>query len=252
MFTARTPKEKWAIAIWNLKNEIRKEKGVEPITDEAEVAYFVRTNSGRNKQLHELEYEYKCRKGELVEIRKQKAAEAYWKTDEGAKRQEELKRARKAIQDEYKVVKSDCEKRANELAVTVIGEGWGALQLNESYMKLAMLDPDKPGETIFGQTIDVYYEEKHWDGFDRETGKSLYKERFEFNIGSCGSFDVITDDVTSRAAFYIGVGRLLANKEALESLRDILKTLSNHVSEKWDKVDAINKQLKNPLGTENE
>ena len=58
---------------------------------------------------------------------------------------------------------------------------------------------DAENKPIFGQSVSIYYEKKCWLG----------GERFQINVGTCGSHDLLPEERGyTMAGFYIGIGQL--------------------------------------------
>ena len=53
-------------------------------------------------------------------------------------------------------------------------------------------------------------------------------ERFQINVGTCGSHDLLPEERGyTMADFYIGIGKLHANTELFETIKDALSTMQN-------------------------
>ena len=92
-----------------------------------------------------------------------------------------------------------------------LGAQWHVGRLSTSYVELAVVDAEN--KPIFGQSVSLYYEKKCWLG----------GERFQINVGTCGSHDLFPEEHGyTMADFYIGIGKLHANTELLETIKDAL------------------------------
>ena len=248
MKTAVTPKEKWAEAIWNKKNEVRIAKGEEPKTDELDRSYFIHENSRRDTKIADLERWYNSLKKELAAIDLKKKVDAYW-AGEGASRKAQLESDRESLKELVKSERKLYKERIDDILYGILGEGWKmAAHSNESYIEIGMVDTEKPDYFVFGNTIDIHHDPKHWVGI--EDHKPVYEEEFTFNVGSTGSFPVLKEDADRRAEFYTALGKLISERMALEGIKSEMGRFRAVIENIYEKRVAIDKELENPLETE--
>ena len=98
-----------------------------------------------------------------------------------------------------------------------------------------MVDADN--KPIFGQSVSIYYEKKCWLG----------GERFQINVGTCGSHDLLPQERGyTMADFYIGIGKLHANTELLETIKDALFYYAERIADIQKEVRELDELIKNP------
>lgn len=100
--------------------------------------------------------------------------------------------------------------------------------------KIEEIVENKP---IFGQSVSIYYEKKCWLG----------GERFQINVGTCGSHDLLPEERGyTMADFYIGIGKLHANTELLETIKDALFYYAERIADIKKEVRELDELIKNP------
>ena len=96
---------------------------------------------------------------------------------------------------------------------------------------------DADNKPIFGQNVSIYYEKKCWLG----------GERFQINVGTCGSHDLLPQERGyTMADFYIGIGKLHANTELLEAIKDALFYYAERIADIQKEVRELDELVKNP------
>ena len=102
-------------------------------------------------------------------------------------------------------------------------------------IEFAVVDADN--KPIFGQSVSIYYEKKCWLG----------GERFQINVGTCGSHDLLPEERGyTMADFYIGIGKLHANQELLETIKDALFYYAERIADIQKEVRELDKLIENP------
>lgn len=102
-------------------------------------------------------------------------------------------------------------------------------------IEFAVVDADN--KPIFGQSVSIYYEKKCWLG----------GERFQINVGTCGSHDLLPEERGyTMADFYIGIGKLHANTELLETIKDALFYYAERIADIQKEVRELDELVKNP------
>ena len=116
-----------------------------------------------------------------------------------------------------------------------LGKQQRANRLSTSYVEFAVVDVDN--KPIFGQSVSIYYEKKCWLG----------GERFQINVGTCGSHDLLPEERGyTMADFYIGIGKLHANTELLETIKDALFYYAERIADIQKEVRELDELIKNP------
>ena len=122
------------------------------------------------------------------------------------------------IAEKLEALENDVIGNIEKLLQHNIGENWIVALLGNSSLTFGVKDPTGERTCKFGQEIEVYFGENH---FDR-------KPMFKMNFGSTGAFSLNEEyDTVGRMSFYIGVGKLLENKSLLHQLEQILNEYYN-------------------------
>ena len=234
-----TRKEKLLVEIYNLRNQIAVVKG----DNQENIDELVQSYKFRDEAAGWKEYELKLRIEELkkslekakVEAAQQAAADAFYATEQGQafKRECEDKRALLCI--EYDNAESSTLLNLQMLINTALGAQWQVGRLSTSYVEFAVVDADN--KPIFGQSVSIYYEKKCYLG----------GERFQINVGTCGSHDLLPEERGyTMADFYIGIGKLHANTELLETIKDALFYYAERIADIQKEVRELDELIKNP------
>ena len=234
-----TRKENLLIEIYNLRNQISEIKGNKIVNIEE----FSQTRKFRDEAAEWKEFELKLRIEELkknlvkvqIEAKQQAAADAFYATEEGQAFKRECEEKRILLGNEYDSTESATLELIESHIQAALGKQWRADRLSTSYMELAVVDADN--KPIFGQSVSIYYEKKCWLG----------GERFQINVGTCGSHELLPADRTrTMAEFYIGIGKLHANIELLEQMRNTLFGYAEKEANIQKEVRDLDALVKNP------
>ena len=173
--------------------------------------------------------------------RKERTA-AYFATPEGAARKD-------AIENEIDAIRQEWEKNEQTLVAQfeaniqqTLGEQWGVCRYVKGCLCIGVIDAEKSTperrEFFFGQTFDITYDERPW---------GIGQEKFETNIGSCGSCSMTGGQtVGERAFFYIGIGRLFTDQVLLEYLRTTMRDAARSFENASKKVCDLQRELQDP------
>ena len=234
-----TRKENLLVEIYNLRNQIAEIKGNTIVNIEE----FSQTRKLRDEAAEWKEFELKLRIEELkknlkkakVKAAQQAAADAFYATEQGQAFKRECEEKRALLCIEYDNAESSTLFNLQMLINTALGAQWQVGRLSTSYVEFAVVDADN--KPIFGQSVSIYYEKKCWLG----------GERFQINVGTCGSHDLLPADRTrSMAEFYIGIGKLHANIELLEGIRNTLFGYAEKIANIQKEVRELDELVKNP------
>ena len=234
-----TRKENLLVEIYNLRNQISEIKGNKIVNIEE----FSQTRKFRDEAAEWKEFELKLRIEELkknlvkvqIEAKQQAAADAFYATEQGQAFKRECEEKRILLGNEFDSTESATLELIENHIQAALGKQWRADRLSTSYMELAVVDAeDKP---IFGQSVSIYYEKKCWLG----------GERFQINVGTCGSHDLLPQERGyTMADFYIGIGKLHANQELLETIKDALFYYAERIADIQKEVRELDELVKNP------
>ena len=234
-----TRKEKLLVEIYNLRNQIAEIKGNTIVNIEE----FSQTRKFRDEAAEWKEFELKLRIEELkknlekakVEAAQQAAADAFYATEQGQTFKRECEEKRALLCIEYDNAESSALLNLQMLINTALGAQWQVGRLSTSYVELSVVDADN--KPIFGQSVSIYYEQKCWLG----------GERFQINVGTCGSHDLLPEERGyTMADFYIGIGKLHANQELLETIKDALFYYAERIADIQKEVRELDELIKNP------
>ena len=234
-----THKENLLIEIYNLRNQISEIKGNTIVNIEE----FSQTRKFRDEAASWKEFELKLRIEELkknlvkvqIEAKQQAAADAYYATEEGQAFKRECEEKRILLGNEFDSTESATLELIESHIQADLGTQWKAGRLSTSYMELAVVDANN--KPIFGQSVSIYYEKKCWLG----------GERFQINVGTCGSHDLLPEERGyTMADFYIGIGKLHANQELLETIKDALFYYAQRIADIQKEVRELDELVKNP------
>ena len=181
-----TRKEKLLVEIYNLRNQIAEIKGNTIVNIEE----FSQTRKFRDEAAEWKEFELKLRIEELkkslekskAEAAQQAAADAFYATEQGQAFKREYEEKHILLGNEYDGAESATFELIESHLQAMLGKQWRANRLSTSYMELTVVDADN--KPIFGQSVSIYYEKKCWLG----------GERFQINVGTCGSHDLLPED----------------------------------------------------------
>ena len=234
-----TRKEKLLVEIYNLRNQIAVVKG----DNQENIDELVQSYKFRDEAAGWKEYELKLRIEELkkslekakVEAAQQAAADAFYATEQGQAFKRECEEKRILLGSEYDCTESATLELIESHLQASLGKQWRANRLSTSYVEFAVVDADN--KPIFGQSVSIYYEKKCWLG----------GERFQINVGTCGSHDLLPEERGyTMADFYIGIGNLHANTELLETIKDALFYYAERIADIQKEVRELDELIKNP------
>ena len=234
-----TRKENLLVEIYNLRNQISEIKGNTIVNIEE----FSQTRKFRDEAAGWKEFELKLRIEELkkslekakVEAAQQAAADAFYATEQGQAFKRECEEKRILLGNEYDCAESATLELIESHLQASLGKQWRAGRLSTSYVEFAVVDADN--KPIFGQSVSIYYERKCWLG----------GERFQINVGTCGSHDLLPEERGyTMADFYIGIGKLHANTELLETIKDALFYYAERIADIQKEVRELDELIKNP------
>ena len=176
-----TRKENLLIEIYNLRNQISEIKGNTLVN----IDEFSQTRKFRDEAASWKEFELKLRIEQLkdnlakVEAAQQAAADAFYATEQGQTFKRECEEKRILLGSEYDCAESATLELIESHLQASLGKQWRANRLSTSYVEFTVVDADN--KPIFGQSVSIYYEKKCWLG----------GERFQINVGTCGSHDLL-------------------------------------------------------------
>lgn len=250
----KTPKE-WTLSrIYELRNEVALLEKGKPLYEDMELAFSSRQFEREltRGKLYDMRAEHEELKAKVLSLKERKEriekAEAYFETDEGKKVKEDLEAQIEALRANHDKELNDLAETVKAKAQEILGSHWTtqwpAVNTSGCVVTLVL---QKEGKRVFGCDIEIRYEADRWKGYDKVNQKQIVDEVFETNVGTCGGFALIDDDIYSRAAFYRDLGTLLSNREALEYIRDYMRSTWQQKVKDSDKYRRLNHRLENPL-----
>lgn len=242
-----TRKENLLKEVYLLKNRIAQIDG----TAQTDVEQIARTGKfaceAKNARVSDLEFRIDTLKGQYRKAVEKKEREernaSYFATPEGAARKQTIEKEIDAARQEWdrseRRLVADMEERIRQ----TLGEQWGVSRYTKGCLVIGVIDPEKSTteqrEFFFGQTIAISYDMRPW-------GEG--QERFETNVGTCGSCSMTGGrTVGERAFFYVGIGKLFADQELVEYLRTTIRDAAESFDKAVEKVCGLEAELQNPL-----
>lgn len=236
-----TRKETLLTRKYELQNELRILRGEQPYDlTERTTGWRFRQEANEERELslkQDIERLEKAIEKQKADNDRKAKTEAYFATEEGAALKEQLQAEKKAAADEFQAHENESLAELKSWIKTILGEHWTVKFLSDEAVDFAIWDADK-AEFVFGQTIEVRAEKNCWlkGGADR----------FETNVGSTGSFDLLAQNPGDRARFYIDFGKFLTTD--LGSLKEFMFAFKERREQIRDRFRSINARLENPLG----
>ena len=180
---------------------------------------------------------------EKAKAEKERAAkvEAFYQTPEGIKLMAELDAQELAAIVEFKETDEAMRSELQGFIHRTLGGYWTLETFGPTCVSFAIAKPGEEKGTVFGQTIEVFYERNSWF-----TGK----DRFEVSVGSTGSFEALSANQGDRARFYIDLGKFLADQQGLQTLRDRLFEHADKMDQIRARIKAVQDRKDNPFTTE--
>ena len=167
--------------------------------------------------------------------------EAFYQTPEGIKLMAELDAQELAAIVEFKETDEAMRSELQGFIHRTLGGYWTLETFGPTCVSFAIAKPGEEKGTVFGQTIEVFYERNSWF-----TGK----DRFEVSVGSTGSFEALSTNQGDRARFYIDLGKFLADQQGLQTLRDRLYEHADKMDQIRARIKAVQDHKDNPFTTE--
>lgn len=169
--------------------------------------------------------------------------EAFYQTPEGIRLMAGLDSEELTATMEFKETDEAMRSELQDYIHRTLGDYWTLENLGPTCVSFGITKPGNPKETVFGQTIEIFYERNSWF-----TGK----DRFEVSVGSTGSFEALETAQGDRARFYIDLGRLLADQQGLQALRERLFQHAEKMNVIRTRIKAVQDRKDNPFGTDAE
>ena len=177
---------------------------------------------------------------EKAKAEKEHAAkvEAFYQTPEGIRLMAELDAQELAAIVEFKETDEAMRSELQGFIHRTLGDYWTLETFGPTCVSFAIRKPGSEKETVFGQTIEIFYERNSWF-----TGK----DRFEVSVGSTGSFEALSANQGDRARFYIDLGKFLADQQGLQQLRDRLYEHADKMDQIRARIKAVQDRKDNPF-----
>ena len=177
---------------------------------------------------------------EKAKAEKEHAAkvEAFYQTPEGIRLMAELDAQELAAIVEFKETDEAMRSELQGFIHRTLGDYWTLETFGPTGVSLAIAKPGEDKGTVFGQTIEIFYERNSWF-----TGK----DRFEVSVGSTGSFEALSANQGDRARFYIDLGKFLADQQGLQQLRDRLYEHADKMDQIRARIKAVQDRKDNPF-----
>lgn len=168
--------------------------------------------------------------------------DAYYATPAGAARHERLQQDIARLDSIWKSALADDVRQIKQKIQQRLGDHWGIISYRPGYLNIGILDSQKSTseiqEFVFGQTTEIRYEEKEYFSGG---------ERFEMNVGTCGSFQVDNTQIGDRATFYIGIGQFLGDVQLVRDIKQIMRDSARVQKRYSNELHELFNELKDPL-----
>lgn len=165
--------------------------------------------------------------------------EAYYATEEGQAHKAELEARKEQLSLEYDTLNSVVLDMLKTWIKNFLGEHWTVRRLYKGQVEFQVWDQEK-NDYVFGSSIEVWAE-KHYYWNEN-------KERFETNVGTMGSFSLLDQEPSTRARFYLDLGKFLADKERLSNLKNMMFLYEDRLNEIAKGINETEAEYVNPLG----
>lgn len=169
--------------------------------------------------------------------------DAYFATPEGAAHKWRLEEAIAQRQQSWSEHVQQSTLFLESRLQQTLGLHWGVSSYGKEQMTIGVIDTVRSTpqrrEYYFGQDIDIWYEDRTGHGTD---------VRFHANCGTTGSFEMEGGGtVGERAMFYVGVGRLLSDRNLVRDIRNTMATTVQVADNLANELARLQKELDDPL-----
>lgn len=233
--------------VYRLRNLISGERGTQQIDlDNIESDYRFQRELRESKG-YELREQIDALNREYIRIvddkQRQARNDVYFASPEGAAHKQRLEEAiaqkRQAWKEHMQQSALFIESRLQQ----TLGPHWGVSRYSEEHMTISIIDAagstPQRREYYFGQDIDIWYEDRMGRGTN---------VRFRANCGTTGSFEMEGGGtVGERALFYVGVGRLLSDRNLVRDIRNTMTATIQVVNNLSNELVRLQKELEYPL-----
>ncbi len=178
----------------------------------------------------------KAIESEKLEQERKAAVDAYYSTEEGQARKAALEQQKETAEKGLEEFRAYNEDFFRGWIKKYLGDYWTLRYLSDLCIEFAIIDPHDENKLVFGQTIEIRFEKRSWEG----------RERFEVGVGTTGGFSILESEQGDRARFYIDLGRFLSNKEELEETKQLLFGYKDNLDRMYQNILNIRKELENP------
>ena len=176
---------------------------------------------------------------QIIENDRKAQTEAYYATEEGQARKAELLARMEQLSLEFSSLNTVVLDMLKTWIKNFLGDHWTVRRLNRGRVDFQVWDQEKE-DFVFGSEIEIWAE-KHSYWYDD-------RERFETNVGAMGSFSLLDQEPSTRARFYLDLGKFLADKERMSNLKNMMFLYEDRLEEIREATDKTSKELSNPLG----
>ena len=176
---------------------------------------------------------------QIIENDRKAQTEAYYATEEGQARKAELETRKDQLHLEFQTINTVVLDMLKSWIKDFLGDHWTVRRLNKGRVDFQIWDQEKD-EFVFGSEIEIWADKHYYWNDD--------KERFETNIGAMGSFSLMDQDPSTRARFYMDLGKFLSDRERLNNLKNMMFLYEDRLEEIREATDKTSKELSNPLG----
>ena len=177
---------------------------------------------------------------EKAKAEKEHAAkvEAFYQTPEGIRLMAELDAQELAAIVEFKETDEAMRSELQGFIHRTLGDYWTLETFGPTCVSFAIAKPGEDKGTVFGQTIEIFYERNSWF-----TGK----DRLEVGVGSTGSCEALSANQGDRARFYIDRGKFLADQQGRQQRGDRRYEDAEKMDQIRARIKAVQDRKDNPF-----
>lgn len=175
---------------------------------------------------------------QIIENDRRAQTEAYYATEEGQARKAALEEKKEQLDMERISLNSVFYDMMKSWIRQFLGDHWTVRRCNKGNVSFQIFDAEK-ADYVFGSEIEVYADKNYYWNDN--------KERFETNVGTMGSFDLLDQEPGTRARFYMDLGKFLSDRERLSNLKSMMFLYEDRLVEIHNQMKANEAELENPL-----
>lgn len=233
-------------AVYRAKNKIAEVTGEKMLDIENLTKSYRFLREAENSKMYELkerletlERQYK---DTIEKNERHLNRDAYYATPEGAEYKNNLEQGIVQLKNAWQRRFHDDVRYLEKQIQERLGEHWGVINYDSRCLNIGVIDMEKTTFEnrgyFFGQSIEIRYERNPFGSG---------KETYQVNCGTCGSFSMEGGDrIGERAMFYVGIGKLLSDKQLIGDIKSVMALGSQTLERYCDQMEKLQKELEYP------